>query len=86
MPLLLWLLFRKTAFHDLDQGLICLPRSGILTGNGFGAVQLNFGQALTLLGSIAIALEIIFISHFAPKVNTRRVTVLQLILPRYFVF
>ena len=57
-----------------------------LTGNGFGAIQLSFGQVLTILGSIAIALEIIFISYFAPKVNTRRVTVLQLIFASLFCF
>ncbi len=57
-----------------------------LTGNGFGAIQLNFGQILTILGSTAIALEIIFISYFAPKVNTRRVTVLQLIFASIFCF
>ena len=47
-----------------------------LTGNSFGSIQLNDGQILTLLGSIAIAFEIILISHFAGSVNVRRVTVL----------
>jgi len=49
-----------------------------LTGNGFEQISLNFGQLVTVLGSLAIALEIIFISYFAGKVNLRRVTVIQL--------
>ena len=57
-----------------------------LTGNGFGAIQLNYGQILTILGSIAIAFEIILISHFAERVNIRRVTVLQLIFASLICF
>ena len=57
-----------------------------LTGNGFGAIQLNFGQILTLLGSIAIAFEIILISHFAGQVNIRRVTLIQLIVASVLCF
>lgn len=87
VPLLLWLLFRKKPhFMTWIGALFAFLGLVFLTGNGFGAIQLNFGQALTLLGSIAIALEIIFISHFAPKVNTRRVTVLQLIFASLFCF
>ena len=87
VPLLLWLLFRKK-LHVMTWIGALLAFLGLvfLTGNGFGAIQLNFGQALTLLGSIAIALEIIFISYFAPKVNTRRVTVLQLVFASLFCF
>lgn len=50
----------------------------LLTGNGFKQISLSFGQLLTVLGAIAIALEIIFISYFAGKVNLRRVTIIQL--------
>jgi drug/metabolite transporter (DMT)-like permease len=57
-----------------------------LTGNGFGQVQLNFGQMITILGSIAIALEIILIGFFAGKVNVRRVTVIQLGFASIFAF
>ena len=50
----------------------------LLTGNGFKQISLSFGQLLTVLGAFAIALEIIFISYFAGKVNLRRVTIIQL--------
>ena len=87
VPILLWLLFRKTphVMTWIGAGFAFLGLV-FLTGNGFGAIQLSFGQILTILGSIAIALEIIFISYFAPKVNTRRVTVLQLIFASCFCF
>jgi drug/metabolite transporter (DMT)-like permease len=87
VPILLWLLFRKKphVMTWIGAGFAFLGLV-FLTGNGFGAIRLSFGQVLTMLGSIAIALEIIFISYFAPKVNTRRVTVLQLIFASLFCF
>lgn len=87
VPILLWVLFRKKPhiMTWLGAGLAFIGLV-FLTGNGFGAIQLNFGQTLTILGSIAIALEIILISYFAPKVNTRRVTILQLIFASLFCF
>lgn len=85
VPILLWLLFRKkpALMTWCGAGLAFLGLV-FLTGNGFGAIQLNFGQIITLLGSIAIALEIILISYFAPRVNLRRVTVLQLAFASLF--
>lgn len=34
----------------------------LLTGNGFKQISLSFGQLLTVLGAIAIALEIILLA------------------------
>lgn len=79
VPVLLWLCFRQTPHFMTWLGVIsAFAGLAFLTGNGFGAMQLNFGQLITLLGSVAIAFEIILISYFANKVNLRRVTVLQL--------
>ena len=87
VPILLWLLFRKKPYVMTWLGaLFAFIGLVLLTGNGFDAIQLNFGQTLTILGSIAIALEIILISYFAPQVNTRRVTVLQLVFASLFCF
>ena len=80
VPILLWLLFRQKPHLMTWLGaLLAFLGLVFLTGNGFGAIQLKFGQIITILGSIAIALEIIFISHFGGSVNVKRVTVLQLI-------
>ena len=87
VPILLWLLFRKTPSVMTWCGA-ALAFLGLvfLTGNGFGKIQLNFGQLITLLGSIAIAMEIILIGFFAGKVNVRRVTVIQLGFAAIFAF
>ncbi|OTG69805.1 EamA family transporter [Acinetobacter sp. ANC 4169] len=87
VPILLWLLFRKTPQLMTWCGA-ALAFLGLvfLTGNGLGQVQLNFGQMITILGSIAIALEIILIGFFAAKVNVRRVTVIQLGFASLFAF
>lgn len=87
VPILLWLLFRKTPQIMTWCGAI-LAFLGLVfsTGNGFGQIQLNFGQLITILGSIAIALEIILIGFFAGKVNVRRVTVIQLGFASLFAF
>ena len=72
VPVLLWLLFRKIPHVMTWIGSIFAFVGLIfLTGNGFQQISLNFGQSLTILGSIAIALEIIFIGYFAGKVNIR---------------
>lgn len=87
VPILLWVIFRKKPHLMTWIGAGCAFIGLIfLTGNGFDAIQLNFGQILTLLGSIAIALEIILISYFAPHVNVRGVTVVQLIFASLFCF
>jgi drug/metabolite transporter (DMT)-like permease len=87
VPILLWLLFRKTPQIMTWCGAI-LAFLGLvfLTGNGFGQIQLNFGQLITILGSIAIAVEIILIGFFAGKVNVHRVTVIQLGFASLFAF
>lgn len=87
VPILLWMLFKHKP-HVMTWLGVLLAFLGLvfLTGNGFGAIQLQFGQVITILGSIAIALEIILISHFGGKVNVRRVTILQLIFASLFCF
>lgn len=87
VPIFMWLIFKNKP-HIMTWIGTFLAFVGLvfLTGNGFGAIQLNFGQILTLLGSIAIAFEIILISHFAGQVNIRRVTVLQLIFSSLICF
>ena len=87
VPVLLWLLFRKIPHVMTWIGSIFAFVGLIfLTGNGFQQISLNFGQSLTILGSIAIALEIIFIGYFAGKVNIQRVTVIQLAVASLLAF
>ena len=87
VPILLWGIFRQKP-HIMTWLGVVLAFIGLvfLTGNGFKQIHLNYGQILTLLGSIAIALEIILIGYFAGKVNVRRVTVIQLAFASLFCF
>ncbi|AXQ23749.1 DMT family transporter [Acinetobacter wuhouensis] len=87
VPILLWGIFRQKPSIMTWLGVV-LAFIGLvfLTGNGFSQIHLNYGQILTLLGSIAIALEIILIGYFAGKVNVRRVTVIQLAFASLFCF
>ncbi|SDY38593.1 DMT family transporter [Acinetobacter kyonggiensis] len=87
VPILLWLIFRKRP-HVMTWMGVSFAFIGLvfLTGNGLQQISLNFGQILTLLGSIAIALEIILISYFAGKVNIQRVTVIQLAIASLLAF
>lgn len=79
VPLLLWLCFGQRPHVMTWLGAV-LAFMGLLllTGNGLGALQFNFGQIMTLIGAIAIAFEIILIGYFAKRVNLKRVTLLQL--------
>lgn len=87
VPVLLWLIFRKAPHFMIWIGAFCaFIGLVLLTGNGFHAITLNFGQVVTLLGAIGIALEIILIGYFAPKVNLGRVTVIQLAVASLLAF
>ena len=79
VPILIWVIFRKRP-HIMTWLGVLLAFIGLifLTGNGFHHIDLNTGQIVTLVGSFAIAMEIILIGHFAGKVNIQRVTVIQL--------
>lgn len=80
VPLFMWLVFKKTPkIMTWIGAALAFMGLTLLTGNGFGHIQLNFGQLITLFGAIAIAFEIILIGYFSSRVDTRRVTVLQLI-------
>lgn len=87
VPILLWIILRKTP-HLMTWVGVVLAFVGLvlLTGNQLNHIQLNFGQAITLFGSIAIALEIILIGYFSTRVNLACVTVLQLAFASIFSF
>ncbi|OTG67603.1 DMT family transporter [Acinetobacter silvestris] len=87
VPIFLWFIFRKAPHVMTWIGALCAFIGLILlTGNGMNQFNFNFGQTLTLLGSIAIALEIILIGYFAGKVDVQRVTVIQLITASLLAF
>ncbi|AKQ54861.1 DMT family transporter [Bordetella hinzii] len=86
VPLLQWLFWRRRPHAMCLAGALCaFAGLSCFAGGGF-SLSFSYGQVLTLLGAFAIALEIVLISHFAPRVDLRRVTVAQLGFAALFAF
>ncbi len=87
VPFILWVVFKKIP-HIMSLLGIVLAFIGLifLSGNQLSSISFNFGQLVTILSAFAVASEIILISHFAPRVNLRRVTALQLMFASLFAF
>lgn len=80
VPLLQWLVLRRPpqlmswvgiAFAFIGLILLAGPQAGTL--------RLTSGEIVTLLSAVAIAAEIILIGRFALKVDSRRITAVQLL-------
>lgn len=78
VPLLQWLVLRRRP-HPMSWLGIAFAFVGLvlLAGPQGGAISLNAGEVATLVSTLAIAAEIILISRFAPSVDSRRVTIIQ---------
>ncbi|MEE1866667.1 DMT family transporter [Pseudomonas auratipiscis] len=79
VPLLQWLVLGRRPGLMPSLG-IALAFVGLmlLAGPDGGSLQFSAGEIATLVSAVAIAAEIILISRYAPKVDVRRVTVVQL--------
>ncbi|WP_043878926.1 DMT family transporter [Azorhizobium caulinodans] len=85
VPLLQWVVLKRppalmswVAVGFAFVGLLLLAGPGA-HGIGFGV-----GEVVTLLGTLAMAAEILLIGTFAGRVNSRRVTVVQLVAAGMF--
>ncbi len=81
VPLLQLVVLRRMP-HVMSWAGIVLAFIGLilLAGPEAGRIGLSFGELATLAGAVAIAGEIILISRFAGEVDSRRVTVIQLLV------
>lgn len=90
VPILQWLILRRlpgfmswtgiiTAFIGLY--LLTMPET-----EQFALFSFSIGEILTIFSALAIALEIILISHFSNNVDSRRVTLIQLFGASFFSF
>lgn len=86
VPIMQWIILRRrprltswigVALAFVGLMLVAAPRDGLALGKG---------EALTLVSTVAIALEIIFISLWAGKVNVARVTLVQLAVTSLLAF
>ncbi|AQX20622.1 DMT family transporter [Bartonella sp. WD16.2] len=87
VPILQWIFFKKPPHFASWIGII-FAFVGLLlvSGQGFKGVNFSKGEIFTLLGALAIAGEIILIGFFANKVDSRRITVIQLFFGGVFSF
>lgn len=87
VPLLQWALFRKAPalFSWIGIGL-AFAGLLLISGGSAGHLSMSTGEIATLGGTIGIALEIMLIGYFAPHVDSRRVTAIQLLAVALFCF
>lgn len=81
VPLLQWVVLRKPP-HVMSWLGVALAFIGLtlLAGPDAGTMGLSEGEIVTLFSAVAIAAEIILIGHFANRVDSRRVTAIQLLV------
>ncbi|MGN6579451.1 MAG: DMT family transporter [Bordetella sp.] len=81
VPLLQWIVLRRPP-HVMSWLGIAFAFAGLLllSGPQAGTISLSAGEIATVVGALAIAAEIILIGRFAASVDSRRVTVVQLLV------
>ncbi|WP_332065281.1 DMT family transporter [Bartonella sp. CB189] len=87
VPILQWIIFQKSPRLTSWVGII-FAFVGLMFVSGQGLKGINFskGEILTLLGACAVAGEVILIGFFANKVNSHRITIIQLFFASLFSF
>lgn len=79
VPILQWIVFRKPPRLACWIGIVfAFIGLVLISGQKPGKFDFSQGEILTLLGALAIAVEVILIGMFANKVDSRRVTIMQL--------
>ncbi|ENN92787.1 putative membrane protein [Bartonella bovis 91-4] len=87
VPILQWIFLKKLPHFASWIGITFTFIGLVLvSGQGFKDIDFSKGEILTLLGALAIAGEIILIGFFANKVDSRRITVIQLFFGGVFSF
>ncbi|UTO28462.1 DMT family transporter [Bartonella harrusi] len=87
VPILQWIVFKKPPRLACWIGIVFAFIGLILvSGQKPGSFDFSKGEILTLLGALAIAGEVILIGIFANKVDSRRITIIQLFFSGLFSF
>lgn len=78
VPIMQWLILRRPPALKAWLGIAC-AFIGLLLLAGPDGVSAGFGKGelFTFIGAVAIAVEIVLISFFAPSVNVLRVSIIQ---------
>ncbi len=86
VPLLQWAVFRRPPRLMAWLGIAAAFVGLLLLAAPEEGVSFGYGEGVTLVSTIAIAAEVVLISAFAPRVDARRVTVVQLLAASLFAF
>lgn len=87
VPILQWIVFKKPPRLACWIGIVfAFIGLVFISGQKPGSFDFSKGEILTLLGALAIAGEVILIGIFANKVDSRRVTIIQLFFSGFFSF
>ncbi|WP_019219192.1 DMT family transporter [Bartonella florencae] len=87
VPILQWIVFKKPPRLACWVGIVFAFVGLIfISGQKPGSFDFSKGEILTLLGALAIAGEVILIGVFANRVDSRRVTIIQLFFSGLFSF
>lgn len=81
VPLLQWAMLRRPP-HFMSWLGVAFAFAGLLllAGPQAGSISLSTGEIATVASALAIAAEIILISRYATSVDSRRVTIVQLLV------
>lgn len=89
VPFLQWFFLRRPPHLMVWLGVL-FAFSGLVLLTGPQAIahlRLQFGEVVTLVGAIAIAMEVVLISRVAsPAINSFRVTIVQLFVAGFLAF
>ncbi|WP_313801603.1 DMT family transporter [Sphingobium sp.] len=86
VPILQWIILRRRPRLASWVGVVLAFIGLLLIAAPKDGLSLGRGEALTLISTLAIALEIIFISLWAGRVNVARVTFIQLAVTSILAF
>ena len=86
VPVLQWIILRRRPRLASWIGVVLAFIGLLLVAAPHDGVKLGKGELITLVSTVPIALEIIFISLFAGSVNILRVTVVQLAVTSLLAF
>jgi len=81
VPLLQWLIMRRRPqIGNWLAILLCFIGLVLLSNPDLGAINFAYGEIATLIAAIGVAAEILLIGYFAPGLDARRLTFVQLIV------
>lgn len=87
VPVLQWAILRRPPSVATWAGAALAFAGMVLIGTGGAGIgQLGRGELITLSSAFVFAAEILIVGYFAPKVDARRVTAIQLLVTSLLAF